>query len=542
MKLSRRGLFKAGLGAAQIALLERAGVRILSPGVARADGNRPTKLLTIYVPGGWQPAYMLSPLKLDQIQTYVPRPRTWQVLEPMGYAREHVARNLDGTPATDDSFGERPLRMIRLWDENALLSGRPDPRGLIAGWDIHSCPNGFSWQYHRLWENCVVVHGVDQGTAEHQGGQISAMCGVAGPEYRSPAIQSWVANALYERYRDTRPLPCVSLAGGPFPNPVNLPAVAAATAIDSFNELAYILTERPDMSWAGLRNRSTRPQLNFAGQSIGAIPTNLMDERILRRARLLRGTTDSATDAFYQSLHDGYQGVSKLLARDVVTELERTRGVENTPVPYWGELGRFHWGVDLGPAAGPDSGGTWNDRFDLTLRLLKSDLCTAISLYCPGNNNFFFDTHADDAVQWPYVRSIFEVLGRFLGELKATPGRNGPSLLHDTLVVIFSEFARTWNGGSDHWPHTSVILAGAGIEQGGYLNTNRMFGGFAVDGMPPDSVGYEGLPVRILNEGGQVVMRPPRSQDIIFTALKTMGIDEFFIPGGPGEIVGVRAA
>ena len=37
--------------------------------------------------------------------------------------------------------------------------------------------------------------------------------------------------------------------------------------------------------------------------------------------------------------------------------------------------------------------------------------------------------------------------------------------------------------------------------------------------------------------------RPPTSADVIRTALLILGLDpeEFFIPGGPGEIVGVAA-
>jgi hypothetical protein len=50
-----------------------------------------------------------------------------------------------------------------------------------------------------------------------------------------------------------------------------------------------------------------------------------------------------------------------------------------------------------------------------------------------------------------------------------------------------------------------------------------------------------GAPIALIDEGGDMVTRPPKSADIVFTALHAMGIEDFFIPGGPGEIVGVRS-
>ena len=133
------------------------------------------------------------------------------------------------------------------------------------------------------------------------------------------------------------------------------------------------------------------------------------------------------------------------------------------------------------------------------------------------------------------------MIARFLGEMKMTTV-NGKSLLDDTLVVIFSEFSRTWAHGSgqdfyyndDHWPYTSVTFAGGGVAGG------RTIGGYDVENF---SLGPRGLPVGVREEGGEQTTRPPRSADIVATVCSIMGLElnDFFIPGGYGEILGVRA-
>src|SRR5262249_22172322 len=125
------------------------------------------------------------------------------------------------------------------------------------------------------------------------------------------------------------------------------------------------------------------------------------------------------------------------------------------------------------------------------------------------------------------------------GELKSTPapGLPGKSLLDDTLVIVVSEFGRTWaaKGGSgyslgdDHHPFTSIVYAG------GNVAGNRQVGGYEV----PSGLG---VPVDIVEENGQASQRVPRAADGITTALRVLGLDfhDFFIPGGYGEVTGIR--
>ena len=51
-----------------------------------------------------------------------------------------------------------------------------------------------------------------------------------------------------------------------------------------------------------------------------------------------------------------------------------------------------------------------------------------------------------------------------------------------------------------------------------------------------------GVSAEIVEENGQASMRVPRSADAVATAMRIMGLDfhEFFIPGGYGEVVGLR--
>jgi uncharacterized protein (DUF1501 family) len=134
-----------------------------------------------------------------------------------------------------------------------------------------------------------------------------------------------------------------------------------------------------------------------------------------------------------------------------------------------------------------------------------------------------------------------DCVARFLGELKAAPapGKPGKTLLDDTLVLVMSEFGRSWaSRGSDgtysladdHHPFTSVAFAG------GNVAANRQVGSYTPRGL--------GVPVDIIEENGQPSKRVPRAADAVTTALRIMGMElhDFFIPGGYGEVVGLRKA
>jgi hypothetical protein len=75
---------------------------------------------------------------------------------------------------------------------------------------------------------------------------------------------------------------------------------------------------------------------------------------------------------------------------------------------------------------------------------------------------------------------------------------------------------------------------------GGGVGPNRQIGNYTTD--RPGSGGY-GVDVDVLEEDGVMTRHPPKAADFVATVYRTMGLDwaDFFIPGGYGEIVGVRA-
>lgn len=542
MSLSRRNLLQASLGAAQLGLLGKFGLLGRSAHAQTATG--PTRLLTLFFNGGWMPQYLWCPYSAQEIDQLIPPVTTYFTDEPVYFGRAHV-KNLDGSGDQTDG-GYPRLRVPELWNAAELGAGRPDPRTALNGLP-HTSPHGWSWVRHQLWNNCSVVHGIDQGTAAHESGVVSAMCGIASGEYRSPALHAMVANALASRPGlQDRPLPSVSIGAAPVPEALHLSGRAAPVLVTGIEALQLTLSRRNPAAWAGFRQQSMA-QVDFDGNPLGMLETNPVEDRVLRRLRALRGQTTTETDALYRRIHEQYHGVSKLLARDVVSALDATVGVRPPPesvVPFWmrrvGEVGDpAYFEVRNGSNAAGDSGETWNESFNLALRLLKSNVTTAVSVDCPAFARNHFDTHGAGGhpPQFLYARSTFDVVGRLLGEMKATPsGIPNKSLLDDTLVLLLSDFSRTMpqSRSCEHWPFTSVAFIGGGIRP------NRMIGGYTVT--PPFTAeGFVGRPSEVIEEGGQRVTRQLRSADVIHTALRIMGIENFFIPGGSGEIVGVRA-
>lgn len=537
MSTSRRTLLKLALGATQLGLIE--GLGILGSRRAWADNvtRRPTKLLTLYVPGGWVPQFVFSPVRLDEVDSRL-TPMTLAIGggEPASYLRRHVEKNLDGTPAGDTPWAFRPLRMPRQWDETELAAGRKDRR-LTDAFGSRTSPHGWSWVHYELWKNASVVHGVDQGTASHEGGIISTLCGIAGAEFASPAIHALVANAMLTRFPD-RALPYVGL-GGPLGPSLKLGAKSAAIVMSSASSAQTLLSERGSQ-WTGLKTRTLKHQVAFDGSAAPDLATTPLEDFLLARTRRIHAKTNATTDGFYQQLYDGYVNYSQTLARDVVTLLEKTPGFEhiNQPgslFPHWSTNGFL--GYSLGSSIDTNCGGLLTSM-DLALKLLKSNLTSAISLRV--DNGYYFDSHSDtENAHYPQLRAMLDVIGRFLGEMKNTPATGGGSLLDDTVVMICSEFGRTWNRGpgTDHWPTTSVVFAGGGSSGAGWLQNNRMIGGFDVAGTTPS---FGGQPIDLIDEHGQPMNRPPQSRDVVFSALDMMGI-KVFLQGGPGRIVGLGA-
>ncbi|MEM9189482.1 MAG: DUF1501 domain-containing protein [Myxococcota bacterium] len=507
---------------------------LIAPTGARASlGPGPKKLVTILAEGGWFCQHMFSPLTAAQVGVHIPEKGSGQGgvdRNPRFYAAEDL-KNLDGSgDAPDDDPRFQRLRAPHLWD-SALLAGGGNLGTGDFGWSWVADPGDGSGP---IYENAVAIHGVDQGTAAHDSGKVAALSGLAGAGYKIPAAHCVVADAVHAMYGESRPLGAVSVGAGAFRiSHLDLPAHAIPTAMRDLSSIEATLSDRADAPWAGLRHRNTVEHLGFDGMPTGEeLQLTEIEAFAMARSRGLLGRGD---DRMYEALYDSYATVSRQLALDIVTILEGTPGWEGPP-PTWAWHRNTPYSVPVNPGHTLDTGEHWNDSFELALKLLKSDLCSAINLQVKASGASTFDTHSAEGHNKQFVdsRMVMEVIGRFLMEMKRTPSPSGGlNLLDDTLVLIVSDFSRDWPkvASDNHWPISTMVMAGGG------LHGNRMVGAYDL----PERVGNPGtgLPVDMILEDGTPANRPPTVTDFIYTAYDVMGI-ELFMPGGPGKIVGVK--
>ncbi len=530
MKSTRRNLLLTALGATQLAALDRFGLRSAQ---AAPDPNGPTKLLCIWLDGGCNWEHIFTPLTAAGVQKFIRPPEGGN--HPFGYSTDQV-RCFDGTtPDLNDPGTTRKIRGPVFWnDANPADATGTNP--LSGGTQIYR-PWGYSWvdpEYELFKRACVLV-GADQGTASHASGIVASMCGVAGSSFRAPSVQAVIANHMAAYFPD-RPVPNATL-GGTRPSALDLPALATPYSLTSLTLLETTITDRRDSAWEGLRERMDVETIGFDGQpSGGTVPLTVTDRAVLDAIRAKRGRSTSGTDGYLQQLYETYQGLSKTIARDVLSALEQTTGFEhilNDPLYSGGTLTTGCIGsADIcGQIAGT---GPW----DFALRLLKSDLVTSLTLRATSIANTSFDVHFSGGAraQTSHLRMALEGIGQMLIEMQLTPASSGKgSLLDETLVYIYSDFGRTFarsgEDGTDHHPATCGILVG------GRVRGDQMLGGYdeAAEGSPL------GAPVAVVEESGETVTRPPTSQDIAATVIRGFGLEpgkDFFIPGGYGEYAG----
>jgi hypothetical protein len=525
MKLSRRKLLQAALGATQLGLLSRfAGTAHAAPANLKA-----TKLLTLWIGGGCHWESFFAPFTSAGINKFMVPP-TGGVI-PHGYKPSQV-ENFDRSAVDLDQPGlKRKLRGPVYWN----WANHNDTTGVLAssGGTQNHRPWGYAWAdpTYKIYERIAVLVGADQNTAAHTSGIVASMCGVAGATFRAPAIQAVVANALAARFPD-RPLANVSL-GGMNTTSLDLPSVAAPVRIGSPSSIEPTLSDKWDSSWLGLRTRTMEPNLKFDGSAdVGTLPLTRVDAALLKATRGLKGKSSSGADGALEQLYETYKGTSKTLARDVVAVLGQVKGFEHLKTnPEY----PINWSSCIGYADSCGGSGSMGP-YDLALQLLKSNLVTSVSMNGSSFNNTQFDTHSMNGPQFGanHLRIAFEQVGRMLIEMQLTPGSAaGKSLLDETIVYVYSDFGRTFpKQGSDHHPATCAILAG------GSIIGNQMVGGYdeTMNGSPL------GVPVKLIEEGGQIETRPPRSQDVAATVINAFGLEpgtDFFIPGGYGVFDGV---
>ena len=152
------------------------------------------------------------------------------------------------------------------------------------------------------------------------------------------------------------------------------------------------------------------------------------------------------------------------------------------------------------------------DQNQTAVSLMKSGLCHSASLQTQGR----WDTHDDITEQNGLYVELFTGLRDLVQKLKAN------DLFDETLVVVISEMTRTpkmnQDGGKDHWPVTSAMLIGGGLEG------SRTLGGTTEDTL-------DAMPVNLTN--GRVDMASSTKLEYAnFAAgvLRAVGVDhtEYF--------------
>ncbi len=520
MKLSRRALLGASLGLGQFALLDRFGLIR----EAKAAPPGPTRLLVLYLQGGFRPhTFFVPPMSETDVATIIPPPSSF-VQEPINFLAKDVVDLGMGTG------GFPGLRIGQTWNP-------ADPKDRTG---FQYTPCGYGWVHYDLASRTTVVHGVDQGAFDHLGAYVAAMCGVPGASYRAPAFVSVIANHLNQQFADTRPLPCVAIRPDGFPLAAGLPAAASPILVPSLSGLGAYFSADPAVSnwWTGHEVRTATDVPPFGADTpTRSIQMTDLERFTLERTRALRTRSSAGTDALLQEYYDGYAQTSLTLARDVVKVLEGTKGAE-FPKPDYCPYNQFD--VTFGLANG---GVNLASSSEMILRLLKSDMTSVVYAFL---NEVYYDTHTGEAGTGSgtaRLRAELDIIARLLGEMKQTPapGQPGKTLYEDTLVVIMSEFGRSWSRGpdqtakenwqypDDHFNYTSVILTG------GNAGPNRQIGNFD---LAPE---IKGQAVSILEESGDVTQRIPKAADVVATICGAFGMQmgkDFFIPGGYGQIQG----
>ncbi len=262
------------------------------------------------------------------------------------------------------------------------------------------------------------------------------------------------------------------------PSAGSLPALVTPYSLSSMAMVESTVSDRRGSAWEGLRARTMVDGIGFDGKPTGGtLPLTINDEMVLQAIRSRRGRSTSGTDAQYRQLYETTLGVSKTIARDVLSLLDKTKGFEHLdadPLYAGGALATACIGYadSCGPVRPTGS-------YDFALRLLKSNLVTSLTLRATSIGNTSFDVHLSGGAvaQTSHLRIALEAIGQMLNEMALTPASSGTgTLLDETLVYIYSDFGRTFarsgQDGTDHHPATCGILVG------GNIRGNQMLGGY----------------------------------------------------------------
>jgi hypothetical protein len=139
---------------------------------------------------------------------------------------------------------------------------------------------------------------------------------------------------------------------------------------------------------------------------------------------------------------------------------------------------------DLRQVINWSASGDLGSQGNLAAQLLSMGISRTVMMNHGGSG---WDTHTNnDATQSQSWESLFGGLLDMADRFSTTPGQNGGSLLDETVIVVMSEMGRTpalnGNEGKDHWPYTSALVMGPGLQGGRVIGaTNEFYYGELID-------------------------------------------------------------
>lgn len=132
---------------------------------------------------------------------------------------------------------------------------------------------------------------------------------------------------------------------------------------------------------------------------------------------------------------------------------------------------------DLQDVINWSAGGSLAAQGNLAGQLLNLGISRTVMMNHGGSG---WDSHQNnDQTQSQSWESLFGGLLDTADRFDTLPGRNGGSLLDETVFVVMSEMGRTPalnNGeGKDHWPYTSALVMGPGLTGGRVIGATDDF-------------------------------------------------------------------
>jgi len=218
---------------------------------------------------------------------------------------------------------------------------------------------------------------------------------------------------------------------------------------------------------------------------------------------------DSVIDAFvhkriakFAAKHEIAGGDSSRRAESFLNNTERAMEIESR---------QFEAGLN-------NLGNSILDQAIKATEMMRLGLTRTAMIRIPGG----WDCHGGVQVNAPQMENFFSALDGLMEHMANTPGLATQYLIDEVTVVAQSEFGRTpslnGGGGKDHWPFTSQMLIGSGINGGHSL-------GATDDGLIGVPVDFESGRI---SDNGQML----GTEHVGVALLKLGGLDpEKFLPG-----------